>query len=82
MAVDLAPHGIRVNAIGPDPTLTGLTRRRLADERIRSRTLERIPLDRLGEPADLVGAVLFLASDESRWGTGTTIVVDGGSLAL
>jgi len=82
MAVDLAPHGIRVNAIGPGPTLTGLTRKRLADERIRSWTLERIPLGRLGEPADLVGAVLFLASDDSRWVTGTTVVVDGGYLAL
>ena len=67
---------------GPGPTLTGLTRRRLADERIRSWTLERIPLGWLGEPADLVGAVLLLASEESRWVTGTTIVVDGGDLAL
>ena len=66
----------------PGPTLTGLTGRRLADERIQSWTLERIPLGRLGEPADLVGAVLFLASDDSRWVTGTTIVVDGGYLAL
>lgn len=82
MAVDLAPHGIRVNAIGPGPTLTGLTRRRLADKRIRSWTLKRIPLGRLGEPADLVDAVLFLALDESRWVRGTTIVVDGGYLAL
>jgi len=82
MAVDLARHGIRVNAIGAGPTLTGLTRRRLAGERIRSRTLARIPLGRLGEPADLVGAVLFLASDDSRWAAGTTSVVDGGYLAL
>jgi NAD(P)-dependent dehydrogenase (short-subunit alcohol dehydrogenase family) len=73
--------GVTMSA-GPGPTLTGLTRRRLADERIRSWTLERIPLGRLGEPAEVVGAVLFLASDESRWVTGTTIVVDGGYLAL
>ena len=81
MAIDLAPHNIRVNAIGPGPTLTGLTRQRLAEPEIREWTLARIPLGRLGEPDDLAGAVLFLASDDSRWVTGTTVMVDGGYLA-
>jgi 3-oxoacyl-[acyl-carrier protein] reductase len=48
---------------------------------MRAWTLSRIPLGRLGEPADLAGAILFLASDDARWVTGTTVVVDGGYLA-
>jgi len=78
MALDLAPHGIRVNAIAPGPTLTGLTRASYADPERRRATIAQIPLGRLGDPQDLVGAVLFLASDESRWVTGSTVTVDGG----
>jgi NAD(P)-dependent dehydrogenase (short-subunit alcohol dehydrogenase family) len=66
MAVDLATHGIRVNAIAPGPTLTGLTRASYTDPKARRATEAVIPLGRLGQPDDLVGAVLFLASDESR----------------
>jgi glucose 1-dehydrogenase len=82
MAVDLAAHGIRVNAIAPGPTLTGLTRASYTDPEARRATEAVIPLGRLGQPDDLVGAVLFLASDESRWVTGTTVTVDGGYLAI
>ena len=78
MAVDLARHGIRVNAIAPGPTLTGLTRASYTDPEARRATEALIPLGRLGQPDDLVGAVLFLASDESRWATGSTVTVDGG----
>lgn len=78
MAVDLAAHGIRVNAIAPGPTLTGLTRASYTDPAARAATEALIPLGRLGQPDDLVGAVLFLASDESRWVTGSTVTVDGG----
>src|SRR6516162_5327897 len=78
MALDLAPHGIRVNAIAPGPTLTGLTRSSYADPERRRATIAQIPLGRLGEPEDIVGAILFLASDESRWMTGSTLTVDGG----
>ena len=78
MAVDLAAHGIRVNAIAPGPTLTGLTRASYTDPEARRATEALIPLGRLGQPDDLVGAVLFLASDESRWVTGSTVTVDGG----
>lgn len=81
MALDLAPHGIRANAIAPGPVLTGLTRGRFADDETRRWTLARIPLGRIGAPEDLTGAVLYLASDDSRWVTGTTLVVDGGYLA-
>ena len=78
MAVDLAAHNIRVNAIAPGPTLTGLTRTSYTDPEARRATEALIPLGRLGQPDDLVGAVLFLASDESRWVTGSTVTVDGG----
>ena len=82
MAVDLAPRGIRVNAIAPGPTLTGLTRASYTDPAARRTTEALIPLGRLGQPDDLVGAVLFLASDESRWVTGSTVTVDGGYLTI
>jgi NAD(P)-dependent dehydrogenase (short-subunit alcohol dehydrogenase family) len=82
MALDLAPHGIRVNAIAPGPTLTGLTRASYADPERRRATIAQIPLGRLGDPQDLVGAILFLASDESRWMTGSTVTVDGGYNAM
>ena len=82
MAVDLAAHRIRVNAIAPGPTLTGLTRASYADPERRRATMAQIPLGRLGDPQDLVGAILFLASDESRWMTGSTVTVDGGYNAI
>ena len=78
MALDLAEYGIRVNAIAPGPTLTGLTRASYADPERRRTTIAQIPLGRLGDPQDLVGAILFLASDESRWVTGSSVTVDGG----
>ncbi|HXC26960.1 MAG TPA: SDR family oxidoreductase [Stellaceae bacterium] len=82
MAVDLAVHNIRVNAIAPGPTLTRLTRANYSDAEARRATEAMIPLGRLGQPDDLAGAVLFLASDESRWVTGSTVTVDGGYLAI
>ncbi len=80
MALDLAPHAIRVNAVAPGPVVTGMTEQRFADSDIRAWTLARIPAGRLGQPDDIAGAIAFLVSDESRWMTGTTIVVDGGYL--
>jgi len=82
MSLELAPRGIRVNAIAPGPTLTGLTRASYADPERRRATVAQIPLGRLGEPEDIVGAILFLASDESRWVTGSTVTVDGGYLVI
>jgi glucose 1-dehydrogenase len=82
MAVDLAPHNIRVNALAPGVTVTNLTRQRLEDDvEWRRIALERIPLGRFGEPDDLVGACIFMASDESRYMTGATLMVDGGYTA-
>ncbi len=81
MALELAPHDIRVNAIAPGPTLTGLTRASYADPETRRATIAQIPLGRIGQPEDIVGAIVFLASAESQWVTGSTVTVDGGYLA-
>lgn len=82
MAVELAPHGINVNAITPGTTLTPLGKAALADPVTRKALESNIPLGRLGQPEDHVGSVLFLASEESDWMSGQYIVVDGGLSAV
>jgi NAD(P)-dependent dehydrogenase (short-subunit alcohol dehydrogenase family) len=82
MALELAPFGIRVNAIAPGLTETDLNRADLANPDYRQGRLERIPLDMLGEPEDQVGALLYLVSESARYVTGTAIVVDGGGMLL
>jgi 3-oxoacyl-[acyl-carrier protein] reductase len=78
-AIELAPHGITVNGVEPGNILTEGMRAERTDEFIRA--MERsVPLGRLGEPRDVAHAVLFLASDEAAYVTGTTIVVDGGQI--
>jgi NAD(P)-dependent dehydrogenase (short-subunit alcohol dehydrogenase family) len=78
MAIDLGPHGVRVNTICPTFIETPLARRFLANEAIRTCVLSRIKLGRIGQVADLMGAVVFLASDASSLMTGSAMVVDGG----
>ena len=78
MAIDLAPHGIRVNTIGPTFTETPLTRPFFQDAAFRDDTLRRIKLGRLGQVEDLMGAVVFLASDAAAMVTGTSLLIDGG----
>lgn len=78
MAIDLAPHGIRVNTIGPTFTETPLTRPFFEDAAFRDDTLRRIKLGRLGQVEDLMGAVVFLASDAAAMVTGTSLLIDGG----
>ena len=78
MAVDLGPHGIRINTICPTFIETPLARRFLADEAIRSWIVSRIKLGRIGQVEELMGAVVFLASDASSLMTGSAMVVDGG----
>ena len=82
MALELAAHGIRVNAIPPGPTLTGLTCAGYAAPERRRGPIAPIPLGRLREPEEIIGTILYLASDESRWVTGGTVTVDGGYLVL
>lgn len=81
MAVDLAPHGIRVNAIAPGYFETDMTRAFLALPEGQAQ-LERIPLGRVGTPEELEGPLLLLASEASRFMTGSILVVDGGQTAL
>ena len=78
MGVELAPHGIRVNSIGPTFILTPMTRPFFENAAFKADTLARIPMGRLGELADIMGAVVFLASPASALITGTSIVIDGG----
>ena len=78
MAIDLADHGIRVNTIGPTFIDTPLTRPFWNDKAFHADVVRRIKLGRLGTVEDLMGAVVYLASDASALVTGTSLVVDGG----
>lgn len=78
MAIELAPFGIRVNAICPTFIETDMTRPALAEPSFRELILSRIKLGRLGRPEDLAGATVFLASDASAFMTGSSLRVDGG----
>jgi NAD(P)-dependent dehydrogenase (short-subunit alcohol dehydrogenase family) len=78
MAIDLAPMGIRVNSIGPTFIETPLTRPFFQNPAFRDDVLRKIKLGRLGTVEDLMGAVVFLASDAAALITGTALVVDGG----
>jgi NAD(P)-dependent dehydrogenase (short-subunit alcohol dehydrogenase family) len=78
MAVELAPHGIRVNAVAPTFVETPMTKPFLADARFRADVVRRIPLGRVGQVDDVVAAVLFAASPAARLMTGASLVIDGG----
>jgi 2-hydroxycyclohexanecarboxyl-CoA dehydrogenase len=80
MARELARHRITVNCVCPGPSETPLFRREIADPhpRLAESLLRAIPLGRLGTPADVAPAVLYLASDEAAYVTGQTLSVSGG----
>lgn len=83
MALSLAPHGIRVNAIGPGTIATELAKNAvLSDDAARQRVLSRTPLRRLGEPEEVAAVAAFLASPDASYLTGQTLYPDGGRLAL
>jgi NAD(P)-dependent dehydrogenase (short-subunit alcohol dehydrogenase family) len=77
-AVELAPLGVRVNAVAPTFVETPMTAPFLADDAFRAEVERRIPLGRLGRVEDVTGAVLYLASDAAALVTGTSLRVDGG----
>ncbi len=78
LALEWARRGIRVNALAPGYLETDMTSGLREHGRWRERLLDRIPLGRFGAPAEIAGAVLFLASDASSYVTGTTLFADGG----
>jgi NAD(P)-dependent dehydrogenase (short-subunit alcohol dehydrogenase family) len=82
LAVEWGRHNVRVNAIAPSYMKTDMAKRDIeSDERVLQFNLSKIPMRRGGEPGELGGAVVFLASDASSFVTGETIAVDGGWLA-
>jgi NAD(P)-dependent dehydrogenase (short-subunit alcohol dehydrogenase family) len=78
MAIELAPHNIRVNSLGPTFLETPMTRPFFENKAFRDEVLSKIKLGRLGQLEELTGAILFLASDASSLMTGSALVLDGG----
>jgi L-rhamnose 1-dehydrogenase len=78
-AIALGKYNIRCNSVLPGTILTEINKGDLADPEKRSRMAARVPLGRLGEPDDLAGPIIFLASDMARYITGAALLVDGGA---
>ncbi|MCP4319890.1 MAG: 3-oxoacyl-ACP reductase FabG [Hyphomicrobiales bacterium] len=82
MALSLAAHGIRVNAIGPGSIMTDMLGSLVGDKNAREKILSRTPLGRIGEPGEIAGIAAFLASKDASYVTGQTVFADGGRLPL
>ncbi|MEB2318102.1 MAG: SDR family oxidoreductase [Pseudomonadota bacterium] len=82
MALALAPHGIRVNAIGPGTIMTELAKTLMTDEAAMKKIMSRTPIGRCGEPSEVASVAVFLASEDASYMMGQTIYPDGGRLAL
>jgi NAD(P)-dependent dehydrogenase (short-subunit alcohol dehydrogenase family) len=82
LAAELAPNGVRVNALAPGVIETPMTAATREDPTRLDAFMSRIPMGRVGQTEDLVGPTIFLASDMSRYVTGVTLPVDGGFLAI
>ena len=78
LAMEWGPRGIRVNAIAPGFVLTDLTKKLWSQPKMQEWGKTNTPLVRLGQPEDMIGAAVFLASEASAWMTGQTLFVDGG----
>src|SRR3546814_10192417 len=78
MAQELAPKGIRVNAIAPGAIKTDINRRDWSDDRRRAAMMEQIPYGRIGEPEDIARAAAWLLSDDADYVVGATLFIDGG----
>jgi glucose 1-dehydrogenase len=81
-SIYLAPHGIRVNAIGPGSIMTDMLKSVVGDKVAMNRVMSRTPMARIGDPSEIASIALFLASDESSYVTGQTIYADGGRMPL
>jgi NAD(P)-dependent dehydrogenase (short-subunit alcohol dehydrogenase family) len=81
IAVTYARQGVRANALCPGPIMTPLLAKFLSDDARRQRRLVHIPMGRFGEPLEIANGALFLASDESAWMTGQSLIIDGGITA-
>jgi NAD(P)-dependent dehydrogenase (short-subunit alcohol dehydrogenase family) len=82
MAIELAPHGIRVNAIAPGPTYTAQSAAAFDDPKYGPLILSRTPIGHFAQPDEIAGAAVFLASEDASFVTGETLFVDGGRSAL
>ena len=80
MALELAPYGIRVNSVAPGLTETDMNRKDIANPDWREGRMARIPLKVIATPEDVTGAILFLASDDAKLTTGTTVWTDAGGM--
>ena len=78
LAMELGPHGIRVNSIAPTVIETPLAKEMLKDSEFRNAVISKIKLGRIGKVEDLMGAIVFLASDAARMITGASLLIDGG----
>ncbi len=78
LAVEWGPHNVRINCIAPGVVRTEFARALWADPKLHQRLIQQYPLQRIGEPRDVAGAAVFLASRASDWMTGQTLVLDGG----
>ncbi|WP_428488039.1 SDR family NAD(P)-dependent oxidoreductase [Rhodopila sp.] len=78
LALDLGQQGVRVNAVNPTLTLTGMTTDMVQDSALMDKFKERIPMGRAGEPDDIAAVIAFLASDDARFVNGVNLPVDGG----
>ena len=78
LAIEFAPKRINVNCICPGAIKTGMTKMIEENETMLKQTLTSIPAGRMGNPIDIANAALYLASEESDYVTGASIVVDGG----
>jgi NAD(P)-dependent dehydrogenase (short-subunit alcohol dehydrogenase family) len=81
MAVEWAKYGITVNCIGPGVIKTALTMKALQDPNKYQDLVSKVPMGRLGDPEDIIGAVIFLASPASNYMTGQTIYIEGGRMS-
>jgi NAD(P)-dependent dehydrogenase (short-subunit alcohol dehydrogenase family) len=81
IALELAGSGVRVNAVAPGPTDTGMLNRFTGTEENKARLASGVPLGRIGHPEEIARAILFIASDAASFVTGQILTADGGKTA-